>query len=72
MKRLVSQMILILIFVSILLCSSVSAQTSWPANPEDDNVNDNAIETSEALGVRYHTHVQFMGFVKSLVYVLIF
>lgn len=61
MKRLVSQMILILIFVSILLCSSVSAQTSWPANPEDDNVNDNAIETSEALGVRYHTHVQNIG-----------
>ncbi|MEO1814052.1 MAG: DUF6055 domain-containing protein [Acetobacterium sp.] len=61
MKRLVSQMILILIFVSILLCSSVSAQTSWPANPEDDNVNDNTIETSEALGVRYHTHVQNIG-----------
>lgn len=65
MKKLASKMVMILFFVTILLCSHVSAQTTWTANAEDVDVNDTmsntTIETSEALGVRYHTHVQNIG-----------
>jgi antitoxin component YwqK of YwqJK toxin-antitoxin module len=52
-------MMVILLFLTILLCSSVSAQTSSGlTNSEDEDM---VLETNEALGVRYHTHVQNIG-----------
>lgn len=66
MKKIAARMMALLLFIAIILSTSVSAKTSQLASADEswlagaETVEETA-ETSGLIGVRYHTHVQNIG-----------